>query len=407
MKKTFLAFVMVFFLGLPALALETSYLLITEIKIAGTTAKDEYVKICNYAPHDLDIKGYRLEKITASGKTIQPLVKSFEERVIANLECMVVYSPDSELKGDVLYDGSGTLAKDNAIRLIDENKEVVDLVGFGGVSTGLFLGQPAPNPENYQVLRRKEGQNTFNNFNDFVLVGEAPLSQEVKSETPPLTSTPVSPSIISEEKVVANYQTAKISISELYPNPTKEEGEPRGEFIELFNPNNFDVNLLGWSLEDTGGKTNKYVIRQPLIIASMSYLVITNPQSKINLNNDGDSVILRDPFDKIIYSTPNYEKAPEGKSYSFISGSWQWAIPTPETTNKTDQFIKNDDNLVVDDSPSVLGKKINTNQPVLQNNRNSGILFFFAGGLVILGYLAYLNRGEIEKRIFYKKRRGN
>jgi len=411
MKKRFFCLFVVLFLYTPVIAQEGNSLLIAEIKVAGITAKDEYVKICNYSNKDKDIKGFRLEKITASGKTIQPLVKSIAERIIVSGDCIIVYHPDSQLQGDVLYDGAGTIAKDNAIRLLGSNKEIIDLVGFGNVSPGLYLGFPAPNPENYQVLLRKEGQNTNNNFDDFFLFGE-----EVSSKKEPVenNNTPSPAPVVNNPPVINqainNYQTAKIIISELYSNPTKEEGEPSGEFIELYNPNSFEVNLFGWSIEDTVGRVNKYIIRESLIIKTGGYIVINNLESKINLNNEGDSVILKDPFDKIIYTTPNYTKSSEGKSFSLISEQWKWtSYPTPGYPNKEDNILieKKEELEFKNYNSEVLGVTSIHDPVLLQKNKNSGILLFLMAGIIIVFYFVYLNRGEIEKRILYKKRRGN
>lgn len=59
-----------------------------------------------------------------------------------------------------------------------------------------------------------------------------------------------------------------VVISEVYPNP---EVSSKGEFVELYNPTDNDINLSGWKLEDNDGKSCEFV---GTILSHGFYLVV-------------------------------------------------------------------------------------------------------------------------------------
>ena len=82
-----------------------------------------------------------------------------------------------------------------------------------------------------------------------------------------------------------------------------------GEWIELYNPNEFDVNLLNWVLED--GAENQYVIPEVTIPANAYFLLISDSSKfelyfpeienyvgefEFNLSNEGELLQLKNPF---------------------------------------------------------------------------------------------------------------
>jgi PKD repeat protein len=112
-----------------------------------------------------------------------------------------------------------------------------------------------------------------------------------------------------------------ILISELFPNPA---GRDDDEFIELFNPNIFEVNLSGWTIKDAS-KSGKWKIKDSTIIEPQEYIVFTKDDTEINLNNDSDSVYLLDPTENIIDKI-SYRGAKEEMSYSLDkNNNWLWS----------------------------------------------------------------------------------
>ena len=113
----------------------------------------------------------------------------------------------------------------------------------------------------------------------------------------------------------------KILINELLPSPAGSDTEE--EWIEIFNPNDFEVDLSGWKIQDTTGKTKTYIFPKGTKILAKGFLVLKRPVSKITLNNDGDGLKLIDSSGKTIDEI-SYQKAQKGKSFNRGETGWFW-----------------------------------------------------------------------------------
>jgi len=111
-----------------------------------------------------------------------------------------------------------------------------------------------------------------------------------------------------------------ISIWEFLPDPIGSDQE--GEWIELRNDGSLSVSLCGFSLDDSDGGTRPFSL-DAFEIPGNGFLLLTKKQSKIALNNGGDSVrILKDGD---VLQEVLYEKAREGESFAQMSdGSFVW-----------------------------------------------------------------------------------
>ncbi len=113
-----------------------------------------------------------------------------------------------------------------------------------------------------------------------------------------------------------------IIINEILPAPSgPDETE---EWIEVFNQNNFEVDLSNWQIVDIEGKTTTFTFPAGTKIAPKGFLVLSRPTTKITLNNDGDGLNLIQPNGNIIDSV-TYEKAPRAQSYNRIDSDWVWS----------------------------------------------------------------------------------
>ena len=112
------------------------------------------------------------------------------------------------------------------------------------------------------------------------------------------------------------------------------------EYIKIFNNNDFEVDLSNWTIKDEIGKTTKYILDTN--IPGLSELMLTRPETKITLNNDGDKLILLDPNKEIIDSV-EFDKAIQGEKYIKDNNIWAWTTApkesiseeTPQQTSKT------------------------------------------------------------------------
>lgn len=126
---------------------------------------------------------------------------------------------------------------------------------------------------------------------------------------------------VSESAVKINYPD-NIYFSELMPSP--KGADETKEWIKIYNANNFNVDLSDWTIEDEIGTQTIYKINTGTTISANWYLVFKRPDTKIILNNEGDSLILRSPDDKI-KDNVIFEKASIDQAYIKTSSGWQWS----------------------------------------------------------------------------------
>jgi hypothetical protein len=127
-----------------------------------------------------------------------------------------------------------------------------------------------------------------------------------------------------------NYASG-IVINEILPSPDGPDTEE--EWIEIFNQNNFEVDLANWQIVDTIGTTKTYTFPEDTLIKPKGYLVLHRPVAKITLNNSGDGLKLIQP-DGEIADFVEYGKAPRGESYNLAESDWAWSNAlTPGSIN--------------------------------------------------------------------------
>ncbi len=113
----------------------------------------------------------------------------------------------------------------------------------------------------------------------------------------------------------------QILITEILPNPAGLDAE--GEFVEVFNPNGWDIDLIGWHLDDIDGGSRPYQIEHTMIKAGQ-YQVFARSETNLALNNDTDSVRLFDATGQNIDQV-DYLGVKEGFSYALDQwGGWSW-----------------------------------------------------------------------------------
>jgi len=177
-----------------------------------------------------------------------------------------------------------------------------------------------------------------------------------------------------------------IFISEFLPNPAGPD--TTDEFIEIFNAENYAVDLTGFKLDDNNGGSRPYQIPPKTIIQPNQYLAFYSKQTKIALNNDTDLVRLLAPSGEIIDQT-EYQESQEGVSY-VLDENFEWQqtnTPTPGEINvlNLESRIKNQElseEEATTSTPRVLGASTENNQQPANKLR-----YYLAGAsaLVILG----------------------
>jgi len=296
---------------------------INEIAWMGTSVSynDEWIELYNNTDSPINLDSWSLKasdgtpNITLTG--ILP-AKGF----------FILERTDDDTLPEILADQIYTGALGNAgenLKLYDNSGNLIDLVDCSG---GWFSG----NNETKQTMERKDSQaldNDSSNWQTSQNPGGTPKTiinqqittdnkEEIKSEEPKIIEeTQPQP---TEEKTES--YPAGIIFNEILPSP--KGSDETEEWIEIFNKNDFEVDLSGWKISDTLGKVTTYIFPDGTKIPTKGFLVLNRPTTKITLNNDGDTLNLIQPNGNIIDKV-SFEKAPIGQSYNKIENSWIWS----------------------------------------------------------------------------------
>jgi len=316
---------LVFFPFFSVLATDSLDVVINEIAWMGTKVSynDEWIELYNNTNKNINLNGWILKtedetpNITLVG-TI--LAKDFFLLERTNDNTL----PD--ITADQIYQGSLENSGEN-LGLYDNLGNLIDSVDC---SFGWFTG----NNKTKQTMERKDPKLSGSNPNNWQTSqnhGGTPNAKNDLGEE----LTKIGPVSAYSQETPVTYPT-NIFINEILPSP--EGSDAKGEWIEIFNQNNFKVNLSGWKIKDEKGRIKEYTFPENTEILPEDFLVIHRSETKITLNNGGDCLNLIHPngtvTDKVCY-----EKAVLNQSYNQSKSGWVWStILTPNLNNKSPEL---------------------------------------------------------------------
>jgi len=379
---------------------------INEIAWMGAEASynDEWIELYNNTNLPVNLDGWSLKaadgtpEINLNG-TIPAhnfyLLERTDDNTVPNITANLIYTGALSNKGEHL-------------QFFDGQSNLVDKVNS---SDGWFAGDNktkqtmerkdpllSANSPNWQTSKDPDGTPKFQNS---VLLAETG-SPPAESGTPKKKTEPIT-------------YPSGIVFSEILPSPEGPDAE--NEWIEIFNQNNFEVDLSSWKIIDTIGRTKTYVLSKGVKISTQGFLVLPRPETKITLNNDGDGLSLLQPNGKII-DTITYEKAPLNESYSLTESGWIWSnVLTPGSEN----ILPESEEIVSNEKQLDAGKELRIGSPETKKTEikkelaavseqiskdSSGFLdiLFIALSLAIFsGIMILILKKKIKKLIFYKK----
>jgi hypothetical protein len=103
------------------------------------------------------------------------------------------------------------------------------------------------------------------------------------------------------------------------------ESDAENEWIELYNPNNQAIDISGWAIRDTQGKTHTFSVPSKTYMESNGFIVFRRPQTSIVLNNDGEGIAFKNANGAEIDTVAYEGKAKRGYSYARKEdGKWSW-----------------------------------------------------------------------------------
>lgn len=353
--------------SMPVRSAPAHHLVISEIQITGESgfSTDEFVELYNPTNSAIPLTGWKLTKKTASGSEYD-LLMAFPDRSIPKGGFFLVSHPtgySGSMLPDAVYSTENSIASNNTVILYDAAGNILDTVGMG--TTTIFETAAAPNPGANKSIERKavstsdsaalieggadyfrgNGEDADSNANDFVLratvepqnsssepefISTAPTVQTVPATSPSQITPPI-PTPASTTPTASSLPpdlTTGIILNEVYPSPKTSAFTE--EYIELLNTTTRSVRLDGWKLTDT---KKKYSIPIGTSLGAGDTVAFTYTQTKITLNNGGDTVYLQDPNGKVIQGM-KYDQAPTDKAFGFFDKvGWRWTDPTPGDEN--------------------------------------------------------------------------
>jgi len=358
-----------------AFSIPTADLLITEVQTTNDSAGQEFIEIYNPTDQDINLQtsSWKLQHFTSksvveptfSWSTTRPaatiiltgIVPAHGHYVVAS----VGYNPGG-IEPDQVYnarlsDEGGGLRlvklKDSLIVGIDQlawHKDAPPLT-----ATDIAVAAPAKSSiervadEDYLYINELIGVP----YGFMVNPVPTPKAywQNVEVEPPddiepnPVDTAPLPDVIVvgplepaSEYTINLPEGATNIEITELLPNPARPLIDSVDEYIELYNPNEFTVDLTGFKVEAGLNNSYKHTLPSNTVIAAKSYLILTSGNTSLSLSNSGGRARLLDTAGSLIYQTESYQSAPDGQAWAMIDGLWQWTLtPTPASPNTAGQ----------------------------------------------------------------------
>lgn len=143
---------------------------------------------------------------------------------------------------------------------------------------------------------------------------------------PTQSTTIVTASVVQpiEQPIQTTQPQGTLRVSEIFPHPATGESE----WVELENPSMYPVVTNGWSILDA---SNAATVLPDGVVNPGSFLVIENPKGR--LNNDGDSVIVKDAtgslVESVMYNADLGSVPNEGESLVRVNASMLAISTTP------------------------------------------------------------------------------
>jgi hypothetical protein len=367
------------FSSLPATALSNT-IVIQQVQTGGAgtgTATHELILLKNLSADAVDVTGWCVDYLSATAATTTKLTcllsSDVKTKLLVHAGGIVILASNEMvaanpgLSADAVF-SAGLAAAGGHVRLRDAANQEIDRVGWGTAAQAEG-GLPATPHVSGQSLSRL--QETDVNSADFIsqpiqyplvsglyeeiiIIDQCPNLEAVQETIPegymknssgdclldlcqnieglqievPVTHTQVSGQQTCEPIPL---EDAIILITELLPNA--KSYDTGKEFIELYNPNDRDVNLGGYTLQAGPAYTKSFVFDQRFIGAK-SYLVLSDTETGLTLPNTSASLRLLSAAGVVVDETALYSNPKDDIVWALVAGEWIYSNQqTPGAAN--------------------------------------------------------------------------
>jgi hypothetical protein len=329
-------------LGFESLSEPSPKIIISEVKVGGDNPPDtppdlskDYIELFNASNGGVDMNGWVVERAKENTNIVDCSLYEWTDSDNPNKIEQYILGEDTEeyyieansaiVIDEVQLTDDDTNSVVRLIELTDESGAPIqhDLVGWGDASC--YEGEPIelPPDDGTSLQRYMDCAGVFpidsgNNFADFA-INQAP--------SPGVLAGPLLPECAEEEEPPV---CTGIVLSEILPNPA---GVDTGkEFIEIHNPTDETISLLGCSLRLN--ETGKEFALPYWTLGAGKYLAFYDSETKITLPNaSADTVWLLSTFDEegVLYP----DALSDDVAWALIDGKWQSTLkPTPNKPNE-------------------------------------------------------------------------
>lgn len=377
--------------SLPAANAQSSNVVFSELQTGGLapgTAAQEFIEIYNNSALEVNITGWKIVYSTSTDGSPKD-VANFTGVIKPNSYILLV-SPTYPVPNGVVPDfafeyTSGLASTGGHLKLLDSSTTVIDKLGWGTASQPETTATSAP--VGGSSLNRKNDQNalidTDNNAQDFLVsttvspqgggLGPVTLpippdecpnidgSQSaipeglVKNEVGDCVSLPTpdpdpepdpapdpDPTPIPDPSPEPTITYANVYISELLPNPASPKTDSEDEFVELYNPNNDQVNLKNYVIQ-TGGDNQYHYTLPEITLGAHEYKSFYSGDTGLILGNTTSKARILAPNDEVVGESPAYEDVGEDEAWALIDSTWQVTNrPSPDAENLASVTTPND-----------------------------------------------------------------
>lgn len=308
----------------PTVFAESTIIIVAIQTGSQSSASEEIIELYNTGSASFDITGMRLEYLSAEPKNFDvPSRTILLSGSIPPQSSYLLTSTGYQTDASLSHFAPTLASSGGHLRLrSNDTKTTFDIVGWGAASHA--QGQPASAPLPGEVLRRIK-----NAQGDYLQTGNNKVD---------FSAGTVTPSAIDQYDSTANH----IYLSELLPNPGAPLTDSQDEFIELYNPSDVAIDILGYSIKAGTNLTYAYKIPS-LVLKSHEYTALYSRQTHVALSNSGGRVVLLNPEGTIVDETAAYGVAAENTAWALNETTWAWsARATPNTENEITAPITSD-----------------------------------------------------------------
>ncbi len=227
--------VLLFLILLPKISLAQNLPIIINQVLIGQNegVKNEFIELYNPNDSPLNLEGYSLKKKTASGAESNLISNKNFLGVIPTKGFFLISSSEfKEIKADLNYSSTASLSINNSLLLYNQNKEVIDKIGWGDSSD--FYQKPIINPKNNEVIKRiKFNYDNPKNAEDFIISSDLIEIRNSKNEIITIKNYSENEENVKKENTKKENNIYKLKISEIKKEKNGTKIETEGMVINL------------------------------------------------------------------------------------------------------------------------------------------------------------------------------